>query len=324
MLGPMRQALPPSPRHLPVDPGPYRPAMGLIARPLSALTEFAEDYPAQMAERRDLLASRHDAVFGALPGSEAARAETLSVIAAHLATDRAEWFTRDGDMLVNHLTGEAWRLDDPGCDALELAGRLVQEDLCLLAPDDEGALRLVAAVLCFPSRWRLADKLGQRMDAIHGPVPRYAEKLGRPVDRFLGLLKPGRLVERMNWSVHDDPALFQPAGHGATEIDPTITAANAGARLTFRVERQTLSRLPESGAVLFTIRTHQHALAEMVASPEAASILHAAVTALPPDVAAYKSVGPFRESLLAWLAARAGSADGAGRSVGSAALPLSS
>jgi len=50
-------------------------------------------------------------------------------------------------------------------------------------------------------------------------------------------LKPGKLAERLNWSVTDDPALFQTKGKHRTEPDPNITAENAAARLFLRVER---------------------------------------------------------------------------------------
>ncbi|MGC9270745.1 heme-dependent oxidative N-demethylase family protein [Acidiphilium sp.] len=286
--------LPPVPVYLPFEPGPHRAAMGLMACPPAALTLFDADYPAQMALRRELLASRPAEVFAALPGSAAMRAEALEVIVAHLLADRGGWFRRDGGVLENRLTGEAWVLAAPPCDPLEMAGRLVVEDICLLAP--EMPARLVASVLCFPSRWRLAEKIGRELAAIHGEVPLYAERLERPVDRFIGLLKPGRLVERMNWSVHDDWALFQPEGHAAA----ALTAADAAAQLVLRVERQTLSRLPASGAVMFTIRTYQYALETVVSRGGAAGLL-AAITGLPDSLAAYKGIGRFRAVLEEYL-----------------------
>ena len=298
------------PLYLPFADGPFRMAMGLVAQPASALTEIDSHYPAQMALRRQLLAERPAEVFAALPGSAPARAEVLAVLAAHLATDHPGWFAREGDRLANRLTGENWDLARPPCDPLELAGRLVQEDLCVLEPSADGP-RLIAAVLCFPSRWRLADKIGRPMLAIHAPVPLYAEKLAGKVDRFMALLGPSRLVERVNWSIHDDPTLFQPAGHGRTEADPAITAANAGARLTLRVERQTLSRLPESGAILFTIRTHQRGVDEIAALPGVAARLAGAIRALPPEMERYKSVQPFRAALLDFLDRRSSGNAGA-------------
>jgi hypothetical protein len=139
-------------------------------------------------------------------------------------------------------------------------------------------------------------------------VPDYAQALSGPVDRFLGLLKPGRLVARMNWSIHDDAAaLFQPnadhAPHGA------ITAANAGALLTLCIERQTLSRLPQTGAIMFTIRTYQHPLGDIAAVPGAAASLRETLAVLPDAVAAYKGISVFREALEGYLCSCCGDDD---------------
>lgn len=290
-------SLPPGPVYLPFQAGPYRPAMGLMAQKLECLTAFDDQYPALMARRRDLLDTRKDDVLAVTEGSGAMRAEALAVLVAHLCADRAAWFSRCDNKLTNHLTGETWALDRLDHDPLEVAGRLVVEDICLLAPAP--CPLLAAAVLCFPSRWRLADKIGQPLHAIHAPVPDYAWALGGPVDRFLGLLKPGRLVARMNWSIHDDAALFQPeADHAPRQA---ITTANAGAMLTLRIERQTLSRLPQTGAILFTIRTYQHRLSRVAAVPGAAASLREALMGLPNAVAAYKGISAFRAALEGYL-----------------------
>ena len=53
--------------HLPFESGPYRMAMGLTTVPESAWFEIDACYADEMAERRRLLAERHDDVFGALP-----------------------------------------------------------------------------------------------------------------------------------------------------------------------------------------------------------------------------------------------------------------
>jgi hypothetical protein len=59
-------------------------------------------------------------------------------------------------------------------------------------------------------------------------------------------------VWRVNWSLVDTPEPYRPPEHRARAA---ITAALAGEQLWLRVERQTLRRLPDSGAVLFGIRT---------------------------------------------------------------------
>ena len=283
---------------LPFEPGPYRMAMGLVTVPEAEWFEIDTLYPAQMAERRRLLADRRAEVFAAEPASAPARAETLAMVLEHLTRLRPEWFQRDGDTVHVRLTGE--RLEIAAYDPLECAGRLVQEDLCLIEASPEGP-RLTAAVLCFPSRWRLAEKIGRPLALVHDAVPLYAERLARPVDRFMAHVRPGAVVARVNWSVLDDPALFQPGGKGRVAHDASITADNAGERLFLRVERQTLRRLPVSGAVVFGIRVHVYPLACAVTTEESAAVLAGAVRALPEAMARYKSVPPFREALLGWL-----------------------
>jgi hypothetical protein len=63
--------------------------------------------------------------------------------------------------------------------------------------------------------------------------------------------------------------------------------------LWLRVERQTLRRLPESGAIVFTIRTFQQRLADYLARPEARDGFQLAIDQLPPAVAHYKGVTPY-------------------------------
>jgi hypothetical protein len=256
-----------------------------------------------MVQRRRLLSEQHAEVFAALPQSDAARQEALDASVDNLTAWHPAWFVRDGDRLHNRLTDEVWTLSAPGCDPLECAGRLVQEDFCLIQTEEQGPL-LTAAVLCFPSRWRLLEKIGRPLAAVHGPVPFYAERLARAVDRFMRQIRPGHIASRLNWSILDDPTLFQPTGKGRDAANTSITAENAGERLFLRVERQTLRRLPRSDAVLFGIRVHNYPLHASVGEAVAAQRLAGAVRALPPEVAHYKSMLPFRSALLAWLEAR--------------------
>jgi len=298
-----RRPLPPETVHLSFEPGPYRMAMGLVSIPEEQWFELDEHYEAELAERRHLLETRHAEVFGIRPESSAARRETLDMIAAHLARHHPDWFERSSTRLTNHLTGEIWDLSAPPYDPLELAGRLVQEDLCVVQEGAAGPV-FTAGVLCFPSRWRLHEKLGHPLAVVHQPVPIYPDRLARPVDRIMQSIKPDHVASRVNWSITDDPALFQPTGKWRTPLDTTITAENAGSRLFLRVERQTLRRLPVSAAVLFGIRVHRYRLDGVAAAPEIATRLADAVRALPAPISHYKSLPPFRDALLAWLDAR--------------------
>lgn len=287
--------------HSPFETGPFRMAMGLRTVPETAWFEIDHHYQDEIAERRRLLTRRRDEVFGETSGSEAARAETLSMMIEHLTRVHPHWFVSTRNSIHTRLTGAQY--DIAAYDPLELAGYLVQEDLCLIEASPDGP-RLTAAVLCFPSRWRLGDKLGHPLAAVHGPVPLYADLLAQPVDRFMANLRPGHIVMRLNWSVLDDPALFQPAGKWREAVNGAITKENAGETLFLRVERQSLRRLPESGAILFGIRVHVYPLHTAVPDQSTAARLAEAVSALPEETAHYKSIPAFRTALLGWLATR--------------------
>lgn len=292
----MTRPLDPAP-YLPFDDGRFRLMMGLMPLALPDWLELDDELAADLAAKRALLTTRHDEVFAALPEAEAAAAELLALLVTHLVGHHPATFARDGNRLVNAATGERWDLAAPALHPLDLAGRLVQEDLCLLSAGDAGPI-LVGATLCSPARWRLREKIGRPLGAIHDPVPGYAEALSRPVDRFLTVLKPDKPVWRLNWGVMDDPEPFQPAARPAPA---PITAANAGERLWLRVERQTLRRLPATDAAVFTIRTHITRLDAAIRSPDSAAALAGAIRDMPDASRDYKRIAPVAPALLAWL-----------------------
>jgi hypothetical protein len=133
-------------------------------------------------------------------------------------------------------------------------------------------------------------------------VPGFAPALQRPVAHFFAALKPDRILARVNWGIADDPTLFQPIGRDA---DATITAETAGSALYLRLERQTLCRLPESQAVLFTIRTEITPLAEVIATSADALDLAGAIRDMDPAMLRYKHLTAVAPALLAWLESRA-------------------
>lgn len=188
----------------------------------------------ERALRRDLLERVRDEVFAAAP--RPVGAEVRALVGAHVEV-----------------------AEDADRDPLAAAGLAVQEDLCLLRLRD-GAWHLDAAFLCFPSRWRLADKIRRPLVDVHAPTPGYREHLAPRVDRLLGRLGD-RPVLRRNWFVHPDPSLHQPQ---APAVDPVVDAHEVPTSLHLRSERQTLRRLM-SGWVLFTIRVQHRPLGDLLA-----------------------------------------------------------
>ncbi len=288
--------------HRPFADLPFRVSMSLLPLDFADWVEADSDFAPQLAEKRRLMAERRHDVFGALPEARAACDEFLGLLLANVVAHHASRFVPEGPGVRLLGLDEVVAPGDPHWHPLELAGRLVQEDWCIMQAEAAGApYRLTAASLCFPSRWKLHEKLGLPMAGIHGPVPIYAERLSAPVDRFFSVLKVEKPVRRHNWSIYDDPRLFQPTGHGMTEADQSITAENVGSRIWLRIERQTLVRLPQSGAIVFGIRTHRHSLSQLEAEPRSAADLAEAIRTMPPDMALYKSVGRLEGPLLAYL-----------------------
>ena len=299
MLYPPRMS---APDYAPFQRGPFRLTMGLAPLDLRDWIEPDEHMSAELAVKEHLLCLRHEDVFAALPAARAGSSEVLDLLLAHLPTRFPALYRRVGTQLDNLLTGQCWNLTDATLHPLDLAGRLVQEDLCLMQQADNGTTyRLVGASVCFPTRWRLSDKMGKSLGAIHAPVPDYEPQLGASMDPFFSRLKTERPVWRLNWSLTDDPTLFQPTGHRQHTRNTNVTAANAGDTVWLRMERQTLRRLPGSGDILFTIRVYVHPLYSLAAYSGQAVALAAAIRALPPAMQRYKSLPPIRDAVLAWL-----------------------
>ena len=193
-----------------------------------------------------------------------------------------------------------FRISDFEEAPLDLCGRFVQEDLCLMAPGPDG-YTLEAASLCFPARWRLMDKMGLPMSGIHKPVPDYSEKLSRPVDSFFNRIDVDRPVWRVNWSLTTDPTMFQPVRqkHCASEL--SITSKNAGDMVYMRCERQTLRRLPDTGWILFTIKTYLDKVSKLHKYPKEAQNLSSLLRSAPTTLLSYKNINHFLEPLLVYL-----------------------
>lgn len=267
-------------RYLRPDGRPLRLSLGLRPLDLEEWLEVDESYRAEVAEKARLLAERHDEVVAVMAaGDQAAREAALLV---------QEWVRIHHPALASPPSQRA--------HPLEVAARLVQEDLCVLTAGPQGYL-LTAAVVCFPSRWHLRDKMGATVAGIHGPVPGY-EQIGPVVDLTLARLQEGRPLWRANWTIVDDPALFLPTGHH------DYGAAVDIADLVFRVERQTLRRLPGTGAVLFTIRTYRAPLHRVAASPESARRLADSLQTASPELVRYKGWSDLMPPLLGWLGRR--------------------
>jgi hypothetical protein len=268
-------------------------------------------------QKRRVLADHHDEAVASLAGTEPASAAALAAVVAWRGLrDRPAGVDTPTGAAAGPPAGDADTDADaaggfavPPAGPLDAAARLVAEDLCLLVPGTSvglpagphGGWVLGAGSVCFPSYWRLRDKLGLPTAAIHSPVPHYADELAVRVDRFLARLAPGRSVWRRNWTVHTGPELYVP--RPPPPPGPPITAEDAGDRLWLRSERQALVRLARHRAILFTIRTDQVPLGAVAGDRSLCARLADSVAAWSPGLLAYRGGEAVRRPLLAWLRA---------------------
>jgi len=193
-----------------------------------------------------------------------------------LLREHAAIYACDESTLRHLPSGMSWSLADR---SLATVSRWVQEDICLLEPD-QGNYKLTAASVCSPSNWRLEEKIGRSLDAIHSPVPNYDTVLASRVNRLLTNMKPGKSLCRFNWSV-------QPGNELLWRDD---LGTNNESALYWRIERQSLLRIPETDIIVFSIRIYLHSFADLVKMPDFRSTLQTIIGKLPAAQSAYKGL----------------------------------
>jgi dimethylamine monooxygenase subunit A len=206
-------------------------------------------FAAQMAERDRLIGAQCDAVYAITDQARAAATEVLHLVLDHLPPLGFQV----GDTTVTRPDGVVVPLDLRA--PLLTAGRLVQNDLCIMQDDGQGEHLLSGAVLCFPAGWTLSEKLARPMMRIHKPVEKYTDDVGRRVQRLMDLIQPGKPMWRMN-AHHSDAHLFNPLAESSHDRHDGAAPVIATDKPFIRSERQCLIRLPQSGAVLFSIHTY--------------------------------------------------------------------
>jgi hypothetical protein len=302
-----------------VDAVPYFPlerdvhAMTMNARALAADCLIEVDparYRPELALKEAILASDERYYYRGGSATLASQWETLELLLPNMARHHPERFRLEcagarwawHNALLGTVTtftlGDATTL--PG-EPLWWLGGQVQEDLILLDGAAAGT-PLVAGHLCFAAGWCLDDKLGQSFLAIHGPVPGFAEQIGRSSDLLMQRLKPGHPVGRVNWSLTTDDELdHAPRVRRRWQDHSGITPENAGERCFLRLERQTLSRLARTRAILFTIHTYIIPIAIVAADSDRARRLAGNLRTMPPALQHYKGLDCYADALLAYL-----------------------
>ena len=266
------------PPYLPFLNGPLSLAPGL--RPIAPEVWLRPDTEAgALEEKRALMRDWRGEVYGAREGSELAALEVAAAVHSVAGPVQGDWPS-----------------------ALEGAASVVSDDLCVLIKDGEGFWRLEAASLCAPTFWQLSEKLGEPLGGLHGPVPGANPGMVGRIHRMFDALRPGQVLERFNWTVQPGTERFTPSQAAFKAQAAEMEEAGALDGLWLRVERQTISKLAMSGAVVFTIRVAIDPLRAALAGPGHVEAFAAAWDGIDPVLAEYKGWPHYERLVRAALA----------------------
>ena len=214
-------------------------------------------------------------------------------------------------MVRSLITGQTLDLDDDSTEPLLQLSYLIEEDFMLL---DElgGTPRITAASNAYSTSGRLVASVGHDVAWAHEPVPQLTQKLGGRINQVLGSIHPNNPCERFNWQLtpmatvffpHDDPHAANAAAMHAVVETLRHDPSRAGELLWIRVERQTLSRLPESNAVAFSLHTYSDPLSCVQSDMEGVRAILALLKNYSEERWKYSEMDIVREPLMTWLEA---------------------
>lgn len=288
--------------HTPYDGSAKLFQIGLKPLDFADWIEVDRHLPAYLDEKERIGAAHMGDIFVAEPGTEAAQAEVLDLLVAHLVSRFPQTYRREGNSIDILPAGR--RVDlNAGLPPLAIAASLVQEDLILMRQGEAG-WRLAAGALAFPSSWSLREKFGRPIHEIHAPVPGFGAG-SRPAEliaRMFDNLRAEIAVLRWNWSVYGDDKLFHP--ESADPLSRRFGDSDRAETVFLRVERQTLRKLPASRDILFTIKISVDPIAALEAQPDAARIAAALIEQLlelSPEQLDYKGMTLERDRLVSRL-----------------------
>ena len=266
-------------------------------------------YATNMREKRERLAAFPDQYYRALPSSLPAQRELRDRVVAHLLRDYPDRFARNDSVFTSLDTGVEVNLDDGPIEPLLQLSNLIEEDFMLIEEVDGRAL-ITAASNVYSSSGRLVASVGHAIDWAHIPVPGLTAMLGRRIDRIVGSVHAETPGERFNWQITPLPSIFFPrddphAANAAAMHDiREILRANpqqAGDLLWIRVERQTLSRLPNSRAVAFSLHTYSDPLSSIQSDLESVRAILALLRGYSAERLKYSEMDILYEPMIAWL-----------------------
>lgn len=287
----------------------YNVTMGLRTVQFDDWIQLDNHYPRYHADKARRIAERGAKCCLTMPEAYPAAVELLEELARYLPSRYPTLYKKTEVGLDNLWSGEKFNIVERPLkeDPIQMCARLVQDDLALMFEKPDGQYYLLSGAILLPGFWRLEDKVGMPLSEIHtsGDVPQFKEKLERGMMSFFRRLKCEDIYARNNYFIQVDDDLAWSWSIGS-EDSPAISWDTAQKNRAvehhmFRSERQTLRRLPRTGAVVFTIRTYFHPVTDIVKEDYVPGRLASAVRSWGTDVRRYKGAEKYEGVLLEYL-----------------------
>ncbi|KAK9324981.1 hypothetical protein V1517DRAFT_315673 [Lipomyces orientalis] len=299
-------------------PLPYRPfkhnyhvTMGIRNMNWQEWIELDNEFLKYHTRKCERLAERREKLVKTAPDAYDAAMELLEELREWLPARYPTLFKRTDVGIDNLVTGEKFNITErplkDNVDPMEIAAKLVQDDLAIMMPGEDGQYYLKSACILLAGFWRLADKFGMPLSEIHtsGDVPQFKEKLQVSMERFFVRMRVDKPVVRNNYFLQTDDDLGWSKAIGPEDNDDigwdAAEHAHDITKIHFRSERQSLRRLPKSGGVVFTIRTYFVPITEIAKEPYVPGRLADGIRAWSDDVALYKGKRKFDKIVLDYL-----------------------
>ena len=273
----------------PADGKPFRLNMGLRSLEPALWLEGGEDLEAQIPERLVLKTDAREVVYQELPGYRDVIEDLVALIAENLATFHADRYKVSTESVKHLPTGAS--ADLASSDLLLQIASIIGEDLVVLSRED-GEWKIVAGAVLFPSRWKLSEKIGKGMDAVHAPVPGFASALAPFMTATFDKISADRAVWRKNWSLHSTSDLHQP-----TSIHAQVNPED----YWWRTERQTLTQSRTGDFLYFTIRNRAEPLSWIKADQESAVLFAETLASFSSDTIEYKGLQQDHQAIIDYL-----------------------
>ena len=267
-----------------------------------------DDYAQFMRAKRLHLTACKARCYQTLPGSLAAQRELQSMVVSYLLEHHPSQFTVVGDNLSCSIDGHSLKLGEDTTDPLWQLSGLVQEDFMLLQ-DVDGRQQITAASNAYSSSGRLVASVGHDVRWAHENVPDLTKQHGARIDRILSTMHEDFLCARFNWLLTplttiffpEDPHIANGAALRSVSAQLSRDPSLAGSLLHMRVERQTLRRLPKTGAVAFSIHTYTDPLSTLVQDDADIEALIKLLKTYSPARLQYSEMDVIRDAVIAWL-----------------------